>query len=403
MKLYDYFRSSAAYRVRIALNLKGSRPSARSSTCARGAQRADELPRAQSAGPRADAGHRRRRRAHAVARDHRMARRDASAAAAAAGRCRRPRAGARHRARRSPATSIRSTTCACCNYLTGTLGVTDAQKDAWYRHWCDIGPGGAGDAARARAGDRALLPRRRADARRHLPRPAARQRAAGVDRPRAVSDAARASRPRASRCRRSPTRRPRQQPDAGDPEGSADRAPMTTVIPAWDIPSVPVAGSRSALSGASHLLRRPQLRRAREGDGRRRREGAAVLLHQAGRRGRAGRAARRRAACAIRWRPRISTTRSSWSWRSATRGVESRARACARGRLGLRGRPRHDAARPAERDAREEAAVGHRQVVRAGGADRADPSRRRRSGIRRAARSGSTSTACAASRAISPT
>ena len=42
--------------------------------------------------------------------------------------------------------------------------------------------------------------------------------------------------------------------------------------------------------------------------------------------------------------------------------------------LRLCGRPRHDAPRPAERHAREEAAVGHRQVVRAGGADRADPS-----------------------------
>ena len=25
------------------------------------------------------------------------------------------------------------------NYLTGTLGVSDAQRDGWYRYWCDVG------------------------------------------------------------------------------------------------------------------------------------------------------------------------------------------------------------------------------------------------------------------------
>jgi hypothetical protein len=25
------------------------------------------------------------------------------------------------------------------NYLTGTLGVTDAQRDGWYRYWVDVG------------------------------------------------------------------------------------------------------------------------------------------------------------------------------------------------------------------------------------------------------------------------
>jgi maleylacetoacetate isomerase len=49
MKLYDYFRSSAAYRVRIALNLKGLLPSASSSTCARRAARR-RLSRGESAG-----------------------------------------------------------------------------------------------------------------------------------------------------------------------------------------------------------------------------------------------------------------------------------------------------------------------------------------------------------------
>src|SRR4030095_11275244 len=43
MKLYDYFRSSAAYRVRIALNLKGVNPAGRTFVHLRmGSQRAQD-------------------------------------------------------------------------------------------------------------------------------------------------------------------------------------------------------------------------------------------------------------------------------------------------------------------------------------------------------------------------
>ena len=114
---------------------------------------------------------------------------------------------------------------------------------------------------------------------------------------------------------------------------------------------------------------------------------------KAGRFGRAGRAAGGRAASRYPLATKNLHHEIELVVAIGGRGVEARARAGARARLRLRGRARHDAARPAERHAREEAAVGHRQVVRRSRADRADPSGQQRSGILRAARSGSTSTA----------
>ena len=57
------------------------------------------------------------------------------------------------------------------NYLTGTLGATDAQKDGWYRYWCDVGFE-ALETRLAREPATGEFCRRRADARRHLPRSA---------------------------------------------------------------------------------------------------------------------------------------------------------------------------------------------------------------------------------------
>ena len=57
--LYDYSRSSAAYRVRIALNLKGVDYESRAGRLARGRAEVGRVSRAQSAGAGADAGDRR--------------------------------------------------------------------------------------------------------------------------------------------------------------------------------------------------------------------------------------------------------------------------------------------------------------------------------------------------------
>ena len=374
MKLYDYFRSSAAYRVRIALNLKGLVRRRTFVHLRKGEQRAPDYLALNPQGLVPALVDRRRHGAHAVARDHRVSRRAASSRR----RCCRAtpwsgRACAPSRWR-SPATSTRSTTCACCNTSRGTLDVSDEQKNAWYRHWVDVGLEALEtQLARERAtgacchgdtptlADICLVPQL-ANARRFN------------DRPHALIRRCCASTRRAARCPRSPPPRPSASRTPSNPHlDDAARIAMNYVLSRVGPARVPVAGTEASVSRPPHLLRRPQLRRAREGDGRRCEQGAAVLLHQARRRGRPVVPPARSAACAIRWRPRTTITRSSWSSRSATRGVRLHAGARQRRDLRLRGRPRHDPARPAERHAREEAAVGHRQVVRA------EPRRSRRS------------------------
>ena len=84
MRLYDYWRSSSAYRVRIALRLKGIDYSQAPVNLRQGCPAHAGLSRPQPAGLGAGAGHR-RAHAHPVAGDHRVAGRDAPGAAAAAG------------------------------------------------------------------------------------------------------------------------------------------------------------------------------------------------------------------------------------------------------------------------------------------------------------------------------
>ena len=95
MKLIGYFRSSAAFRVRIALNLEGHRGRARLAPSAQGRAGGARLCRAQSAEAGARAGARFGRGADPVARHPGISRGDASRAAAAAQGSGRPRARAR--------------------------------------------------------------------------------------------------------------------------------------------------------------------------------------------------------------------------------------------------------------------------------------------------------------------
>jgi maleylpyruvate isomerase len=138
MKLYDYFRSSAAYRVRIALNLKGIAPERAFVHLRRNAQRAEEYLRLNPEGL-----------VPALVTDDGTVLAQSLAIIEYLDEIR-PQppllpSGPAARARaRGLALAI-----ACdihpldnlrvLQYLKGTLGVEDAQKDAWYRYWIDVG------------------------------------------------------------------------------------------------------------------------------------------------------------------------------------------------------------------------------------------------------------------------
>ena len=160
MILYDYFRSSAAYRVRIALNLKGLEAERRFVHLRKGEQRDAGLPRGESAGPRAArwwSDDRRLTQSLAIIEylDEKHPRPAAAARAAprTAPGCARSRS-------RSPATSIRSTTCACSSTSASALAIEEPRAR---RVVPPLGARGLrrdrGAARRAR--DRHLLLRRR--------------------------------------------------------------------------------------------------------------------------------------------------------------------------------------------------------------------------------------------------
>jgi maleylpyruvate isomerase len=138
MKLYDYFRSSAAYRVRIALNLKGFAPERAFVHLRRNAQRAEDYLRLNPEGL-----------VPALVTDDGMVLAQSLAIIEYLDEIRPqppllptgPAARARVRGLAlaiacdiHPLNNLR-----VLQYLKGTLGVEDAQKDAWYKYWIDVG------------------------------------------------------------------------------------------------------------------------------------------------------------------------------------------------------------------------------------------------------------------------
>ena len=138
MKLYDYFRSSAAYRVRIALNLKGLTPERVFVHLRRNAQRDDDYlalnPQGLVPALVGDDG---------AVLTQSLAIVEYLEETHPAPPLLPPGASARARVRAlalaiacdiHPLDNLR-----VLRYLVQTMGVTEEQKDAWYKYWIDVG------------------------------------------------------------------------------------------------------------------------------------------------------------------------------------------------------------------------------------------------------------------------
>jgi len=138
MKLFDYFRSSAAYRVRIALNLKNVAPERASVHLRRGAQRADDYlamnPQGLVPALVADGGDVLTQSLAIIEWLEESYPKPALLPGDAAGRARVRSLALAIACDIHPLNNLR-----VLNYLTGTLGVTDEQRDGWARYWCDVG------------------------------------------------------------------------------------------------------------------------------------------------------------------------------------------------------------------------------------------------------------------------
>ncbi len=138
MKLYDYWRSSAAYRVRIALNLKGLAPERAFVHLRRGDQRAGDYlalnPQGLVPTLVLDDGRALAQSLAIVEYLDEAFPTPPLMPADAPGRARVRSIALAIACDIHPLNNLR-----VLNYLTGTLGVSEGQKDGWYRYWVDVG------------------------------------------------------------------------------------------------------------------------------------------------------------------------------------------------------------------------------------------------------------------------
>ncbi len=138
MKLYDYFRSSAAYRVRIALNVKGLAPERAFVHLRRGAQRDDDYlalnPQGLVPSLVTDDGDVLTQSLAIIEWLDETQPKPPLLPPDPAGRARVRSLALAIACDIHPLNNLR-----VLNYLTGTLGATEAQKNGWYRYWCDVG------------------------------------------------------------------------------------------------------------------------------------------------------------------------------------------------------------------------------------------------------------------------
>ena len=139
MRLYDYFRSSAAYRVRIALNLKGVAPDERTFVHLRmGGQRAQDYlalnPQGLVPALALDDGAVLTQSLAIVEYLDETHPQPPLLPADAEGRARVRSIALAIACEIHPLNNLR-----VLNYLIGTLGVSREQKDGWYRYWIDVG------------------------------------------------------------------------------------------------------------------------------------------------------------------------------------------------------------------------------------------------------------------------